>query len=339
MAPSPLPEVAAAPPATEDQSDTADTTTATKAPKTPTRAMDAREETEPQGKYQWKIPANQVSDAIEIFTDYMKMIDGRKRRQTEAEKCKLKLAWMILRRRHERRHEQAETIAVATPPRKIKTRSPESPTNPMEELRMTHKEINAEEKQAKIARLKQRKRTLERSFHETQINQHRVKFKFQAVLNEIKTRKGMNGKISVIIKQLKMMHKNKQKKKRYESIFEAALLEDWEGWGAEADEADWYDDKYDWYDAGWYDWQDDNQPAVPAVTTQKATTKETQQPRKQYTELQRKYTKLMTAANRALVEADEAVEQPYHWFRDTTMDENDNNHYFWHRGRPPEGDY
>jgi hypothetical protein len=261
----------------------------------------------------------QAKQAEEFFKDYMKMVEGRKKRQTERELCRLMWAWIVLKRRHERRHRKGkdvEKIEATTPTRKVKARTPESPSNPADELRTTSKELlqtemdneikqaaMEEQPQARIIWLKQRKRELEQSFHKSQIKHHRVEF--QGVLNDIKRRKGMNGKLSVIIQQLK----RKPKKKRYESVFEAALLEDWEGWGAEADEADWY--------TGWYDWHDNNQPAV---TKQKTIMKQDAE------EIKARYRMTMMAADKAIQDARAAT---------ATTDENSNS-YFWHRGRPPE---
>jgi hypothetical protein len=89
-------------------------------------------------------------------------------------------------------------------------------------------------------------------------------------------------------------------------------------------------------DAEWYDWRANNQPT--AVTAIKAA----EQLERRCITLHYKYRQTILVADRALYEAQEAIEQPFPWFEATVAtdtDENDNNHYFWHRGRPPEGDY
>jgi hypothetical protein len=160
--------------------------------------------------------------------------------------------------------------------------------------------------------------------------------RYQQVLNEVvrgKTpRQIMKNKKK---KKKRCRKKNKNKKeKRYKTVEEAAFWEDWEGW--ESDEIEFYQEEIEDQLMAWIGWceeveaeedcLDNNQPA------------ETTRP-KQYTDMERKYIKVMTAAQRAVTEATIAMETPFYWFRDETMDEVDNNHYFWHRGRPPEGDY
>jgi hypothetical protein len=293
---------------------------------------------------------DQAAQAVELYKDYMNMVEGRKKRHTERELCRLWWAWIVLRRRHERRvrTSKMETViswkrtakaTASTPPRK-QIRQPESPSNPIEELRMARKANRIEEhnKQMKIACLKRRKVNLERWFHLKMIKQHKIGF--QKVLTEVEKGRTPRQIKKINKKNKKKRKKKKQKKeKRYKTVEEAAFWEDWEGW--ESDEMEIYqeeieDQLIEWIEwcnsdveAEGYDCLDNNQPAV---TT-------TEAPKKQYTDMERKYIKIMTAAQRAITEATIAVETPFYWFRDETMDEVDNNHYFWHRGRPPEGDY
>jgi hypothetical protein len=188
------------------------------------------------------------------------------------------------------------------------------------------------QRQLKVACLRRNKRNLERVFLMDNVKAH--KRGFQKVLIEVE--KGRTP--SQIKKKVKKNGNKKNKKrreKRYKTVEEAAFWEDWEGW--ESDEIEGYQEEIEDQLMAWIDWceqveaeedcLDNNQPA--------ATTEEP----KQFTEIQRRYIKVMTAAQRALTEATIAVETPFYWFRDETMDEVDNNHYFWHRGRPPEGDY
>jgi hypothetical protein len=298
----------------------------------------------------------QAEQAVGLFKDYTKMVDGRKKRQTERELCRLMWAWLVLRRRHERREKKisegsimiktAGATLLGTPKRVNKTATPRSPTNPIEELRQaTEAQTNSMEEERilrneeKIERLKQRKRELERGLYTSQIKHHSVKF--QGVLTDIKRRKGLNGKVSVIIRQLK----RKPKKKRYESVFEAALLEDWEGWGVEADWDDWNwneNDEADTYpmraETERFDWYDNNQPEVKATKEKKQLTAQ----EKRAISLRYKYRNAILAADKVMQDAQEAIDQPSPWFGEyeaEITDGNDNNHYFWHRGRPPEGDY
>jgi hypothetical protein len=250
---------------------------------------------------------------------------------------------MVLKNRYEKRQKQGNNkikmmdITVTTPLRiRGLEKQPKSPNNPIDEMEEAHKTTrelwNSEEGQAqeRIASLKQRKRMLERGLHTSLINHHRVTF--QGVLNDIKKGKGMNGKVSVIIRQLK----KKPKKKRYKSVFEAALLEDWEGWGTKADWYDWHENNT--VEAEWYDWRDDNQPVATATATKKAKQLTIQEKKK--VSLRHQYRQTILEADRVLYEAQEAIKQPAPWVEATAAtDGNDNNHYFWHRGRPPEGDY
>jgi hypothetical protein len=295
---------------------------------------------------------DQAKQAVELYKDYMKMVDGRKKRHTEREYCRLWWAWIVLKRRHERRQRasatkqkrQQETSAmVSTPPRK-KTRQPESPSNHIDELKMAINTTKAtigkyenimEEFHRELKRtcLKRKKVNLERWFRVKMIEQHKIGF--QKVLIEVE--KGKTPR-QIMRKEKKIRNKknkNKKKEKRFKTVEEAAFWEDWEGW--ESDEIESYEEEIEDQLMAWINWceeveaeddcLDNNQPTV---TTEKS---------KQYTDMERKYLKVMAAAQRALTEATIAVETPFYWFRDETMDDVDNNYYFWHRGRPLEGDY
>jgi hypothetical protein len=113
----------------------------------------------------------EVTQAVDICKDYLKMVDGRKKRQTEKKLCKLMWAWIVLKRRHERRQkwrnvtapppsleaeERVEMIKVATTPtRKMKATLPKSPTNPIEETHRPSMETTAE---TEVQRQRQLKR-------------------------------------------------------------------------------------------------------------------------------------------------------------------------------------
>jgi hypothetical protein len=144
---------------------------------------------------EWKAgEAGRVKQSIAIFTDYMKMIDRRKKRQTEAEKCKLLWAWTVLKNRYEKRQKQGDngkkmtnvTAMVTTPPRSGLKKKPKSPTNPIEELRRTSQQLTPTEFQVELkqACLRRKKVNLERWFRSKMIQQHRTSF--QAVLEEMR---------------------------------------------------------------------------------------------------------------------------------------------------------
>jgi hypothetical protein len=234
----------------------------------------------------------------------MLMVEGRKTRQTERELCRLMWAWIVLRRRHERRAKkiaakaaERKMIEAATPPRKTKAPPTEikSPTSVIEEMRMSGKERwNSESEtrdqtqarkqatrlQMELHRacLKRRKQNLEKWFRSKMTEAHRVRY--QRVLNEITKFKRQQWKPTRKIKD------KKTKKKRDNSIFERKM-----------------------------------------------------------TTIKYIYEQRIWAADRAMQEAQEAIEEPTPWLAwwyeeaNEAMDVHNNNHYFWHRGRPPEGDY
>jgi hypothetical protein len=116
------------------------------------------------------------------------MVDGRKKRQTERELCRLMWAWIVLKRRHERRQERRNLTAtlpqkeasmkkdVSKPPRQTnKPGMPRSPTNPMDETRITSRSMKSRTKfQEELWQqcLRQRKRILEREFRSSKIKAH-----------------------------------------------------------------------------------------------------------------------------------------------------------------------
>jgi hypothetical protein len=243
----------------------------------------------------------EAEQAVDLVKDYLKMVDGRKKRQTESELCRLMCAWIVLKRRHERRQKrwkEMETssykkepredtqIEAATPTRKMKARTPESPTNPIEELRQTRSMTARTTFQAELRQhcLRQKKRILERELRSSKIKTHQAQYA---------------RVLAAATKKATVIRNNQQG-----------------------------------VDAEWYSWHANNQPATA--------TKASAQLEKKRITLQYKYRQTILVADRVMFEAQEAIEQPFPWFGEyeaEIADDNDNNHYFWHRGRPPEGDY
>ena len=197
--------------------------------KTTTKMVETFEEEDGSGN-------GEVRQSIELFKDYLKMVDGRKKRQTESEKARLMLAWMILKRRHEKRQRTTTDMEreTASPPRMKKTATPRSPTNPAEELRQTRQQLSPSSQfkgikqeefynQLKCMCLRRRKSNLERWFHSVKVQDHRVRF--QPVIDELMKQSKCQAKIKMTNKQ--------RKQKRFSSIVEAAFWEDWEGWNDE----------------------------------------------------------------------------------------------------------
>ena len=157
--------------------------------KTTTKMIETFEEEDGSGN-------GEVRQSIELFKDYLKMVDGRKKRQTESEKARLMLAWMILKRRHEKRQRTTTDMEreTASPPRMKKMATPRSPTNPAEELRQTRQQLSPSSQfkgikqeefynQLKCMCLRRRKSNLERWFHSVKVQDHRVRF--QPVIDEL----------------------------------------------------------------------------------------------------------------------------------------------------------
>jgi hypothetical protein len=289
---SPPPETSAAPPATEDQTKVSEDKREEEAWVQRFGAQEEWIRFRQQVEYRSHSKEDEEAiQAVDTFKDYLKMVDGRKKRQTEGELCRLMCAWIVLKRRHERRQKKWNgTTKVSTPPRPTKPRIPRSPTNPMEETRQTSRSMIARTTfQAELRQhcLRQKKRILERELRSGKIKTHGVKF--QGVLDGIRT-----------------------EDTRKKAMARRAA-------------------------AAWDDWQNDNQPAATANKDAKQSTLQ-----KKAVSLRYKYLNAIRAADQVMQDAQEAIEQPFPWFGEyeaDIADDNDDNHYFWHRGRPPEGDY
>jgi hypothetical protein len=274
----------------------------------------------------------QAEQGVALFKDYLKMVDGRKKRQTESELCKLLCAWIVLKRRHERRQkwrsvtaqdsERVEMIEGATTPtRKTNMIEGAAETTP----RTTNKKESREDTKIEVATPTRRMkaRTPESPTNPIEELRQATEAQWQIRIADLRSKKRTLER---------WFHASQIKihQVRYKRVLEEATKQ---AMARQKKQQILKSNSNQQVDAEWYDWQSNNQPTVTAKT---------QQLMKKRITLQYKYRQTILVADRALYEAQEAIEQPFPWFEATVTtdeEEDDNNYYFWHRGRPPEGDY